>query len=78
MQIREQSHPDLHRVTRIAELVDENSRPVAGLEPLLDAVLLSAHRGYWTMAGYEHVTCGYRTVDYAQSWVLVPEDEMTS
>lgn len=76
--VREQMHDELHRLTRIATLVDENGQAVQGLPPLYDATLLSAHHGHWSMTGFERISeMNGRTVDYAQSWVLCPLDELS-
>jgi len=79
LEVRESMHPDLHRLCRVATIVDDLNQPLTGLPPLLDAVLLSAHLGCWVMTGFERIESGYgRFTDYAQSWMLVPEDETTS
>ena len=42
----------------------------------MDAILLAAHKGWWSLAGYERIEeQPGRFVDYAQSWVMTPLDE---
>lgn len=75
-ELKEQHHPDLRRMTRIAMLVDDAGLPVDGLPPLIDAMLLAAHKGWWSLCGYERIDDGGgRCIDYAQSWVMTPLDE---
>lgn len=74
--LKEVRHPGLNRMTRVATLVEESGRPVEGLSPLMDAVLLAAHRGWWSLSGYERIEDQPgKFVDYAQSWVMAPIDE---
>jgi|GEM_PF-3155799 len=75
--VREERHEELHRLTRVASLVGDDGLPVEGLPPLYDAVLLSAHLGHWSMTGFERIEqMGGRHIDYAQSWVMCPVDEL--
>lgn len=74
--MKEIRHPDLNRITRVAQLVTDEGGPVEGLPPLMDAILLAAHKGWWSLAGYERIEeQPGRFVDYAQSWVMTPLDE---
>ena len=73
--VKEEQHPDLHRICKTAKLVDDFGQPLEGLPPLLDAVLVTVRMGYWSMNGFERFENGNRFTDYAQSWMLVPEDE---
>lgn len=75
--VREERHAELHRLTRVASIVGDDGLPVDGLPPLYDAVLLTAHRGHWSMTGFERVEQnGGGHIDYAQSWVMCPLDEI--
>jgi hypothetical protein len=75
--VREERHAELHRLTRVAAIVDDNNQPVDGLPPLYDAVLLTVHRGQWSMTGFERIEqVGGSRIDYAQSWVMCPIDEL--
>lgn len=76
LEVRDVMHPGLNRLCRVATIVDDLNKVLPDLPPLLDAVLLSAHHGFWSMTGFERIEQGYgRFIDYAQSWTLIPEDE---
>lgn len=75
--VREERHEELHRLTRVAALIGDDGQPVDGLPPLYDAVLLAVHRGHWSLTGFERIEqVGGNHIDYAQSWVMCPVDEL--
>lgn len=75
--MKEVQHPDLNRITRMAQMLTDEGTPVEGLAPLMDAVLLAAHKGWWSLAGYERIEDHPgRYVDFAQSWIMSPLDEL--
>lgn len=78
LEVKEARHPGLHRICKTAAIVDDLGQPLPGLPPLHDVVLLAVKLGYWSLTGFERIESGYgRLTDYAQSWMLVPEDEVS-
>lgn len=76
--VSEAYHPDFHRYCVTARLVDDAGKLIDGFE-LFDAVLMSAQPDRWTMRGIErHERWPEDWIDYAQSWVLIPMDELSS
>lgn len=76
LEVKEVMCPGLHRHCRVATIVDDLHKPLPGLPPLMDVEILSAKMGFWTMTGFERIESGYGNwTDYAQTWIMIPEDE---
>lgn len=71
LRVSEQRLHDMHRSTRVAELLDPATRqPHPDVPPLIDAVLLAADGAGLTITGVERIREGERVIDYAQTWLL--------
>lgn len=74
LKVAEVRDQETSRTLRVASIQDGAGRD---LLQLMDAVLVSVHRGWWTMTGWERVddsdVGGPRA--YQQSWILIPAGE---
>lgn len=74
LRVADQRDEETSRHVRVARVQDPAGRD---LLQLLDATLVSVHRGWWTMTGWERVddsdVGGPRA--YQQSWILIPVAE---
>jgi hypothetical protein len=59
----------LHRVTRVARVIELERRPVNLLPPLFDATLLWMSNDQMALAGFERVDTTGDYTDYAQTWL---------
>lgn len=71
--LKEETVMSLNRSVRIATLIDPTtSKPISGLNPLLDAVLLHMTPFGWVLTGFERFNSLDREIDSVQSWCVIP------
>jgi hypothetical protein len=74
LRVSEVRDEETSRTLRVACIQDPAGQD---LLRLLDATLVSVHRGWWTMTGWERVADPNLggTLAYQQSWILIPVGE---
>lgn len=69
-------HPDLYKRCITARLMDSKGKPVQGLPPLYDAVLVRANPSRWLLMGFERSLDVVCERDYHQVWEMHPTSTM--
>ena len=73
--LTEQHDKELHRVVRVATVC--SPARAALIEPLHDAVIITAKPDWWTITGWERVASSTHADPRAfqQSWIMIPIDK---
>jgi len=69
MTITEQRDDVLHRISRVARVIDFQRRPIDLLPPLFDATLLWMSNDQLAVTGFERVDTTGDFTDFAQTWL---------
>lgn len=69
--VDERHDVNLGRAVRQARLLDDG-RPIDDPPWLMDPVLLHANDSRLVLTGFERISDGITTTDYAQTWILEP------
>ncbi len=74
--VREEHDDELHRTVKIARLVQGDGSMKDLLNPLIDAVLVTAKPDWYTMTGWERCVdvSSVTSRAFQQSWILIPVD----
>jgi hypothetical protein len=67
--VTEENDQVLHRICRVARVIEVERRPVDLLPPLLDATLLWMNHDQMALTGFERVDTTGDYTDYAQTWL---------
>ena len=69
MTITEQRDDLLHRISRVARVIDFQRRPIDLLPPLFDATLLWMSNDQLAVTGFERVDTTGDFTDFARTWL---------
>jgi len=69
MTITEQRDDVLHRISRVARVIDFQRRPMDLLPPLFDATLLWMSNDQLALTGFERDDTTGTATDFAQTWL---------
>lgn len=72
LRVTERRADEFNRLSRVAELVDENGKALSDPPMLWDAMLVGAKDDLWSLSGIEFVDVNGIPKGFAQSWLLVP------